>query len=86
MKLNPPETAPKDGTQILGHFYYRWFCLAVWNPFSEEWVICQLEGNYVGGLEDLSFTNEYIKHEDLVGWIPLPNLSGWIPFRKQGDK
>jgi len=43
MKWKLPETAPKDGTVILGDFGYPWPLVAVWNSYDEKWVTVSLQ-------------------------------------------
>jgi len=43
MKLNPPETAPKDGTMILVCFHNSYLSPAVWSSVFQKWATTFLE-------------------------------------------
>lgn len=70
----PPETAPRDGTQLLGDFGWPWACPAVWNPVHEEWTICVLQAGDVDGKPDYYFETDSDRPRDLKRWMPLPEL------------
>jgi hypothetical protein len=71
--LNPPETAPKDGTPFLGHFGYPWLLPTTYSPADEKYCYAKLECDlYKGEWNSFYFTNEW--DENLLGWIPMPIL------------
>jgi len=73
MKWKTPETAPKDGTVILGDFGYPWPFVAVWNSYDEKWVMPSLNAQKMEyGKIDYWFENEQERAEDLKSWMPLP--------------
>lgn len=71
----PPDTAPRNGTLILGDFGCPWALLAVWDEYDEQWVTampqsCQMEDGR---------TNSYLETDTeadgaLRRWTPLPRL------------
>lgn len=71
--LNPPETAPKDGTVFLGHFGYPWFLATTYSPADEKYCYADLEASSdVAEGDSFYFTNEW--HGTLLGWLPWPEL------------
>jgi hypothetical protein len=75
MTLRPPETAPKDGTQILGSFGYPWIQVAAWCSVSESWAVATMQATSEDdGKSDVWFETECEKDSELRGWMPLPEL------------
>lgn len=72
----PPDTAPKDRL-IIADIGMPWACLAVWNVPSQKWCVTELEcGLYQGEWNDVSISHTFESAEDLLGWLPLPELPG----------
>ncbi len=76
MNWNPPETAPKDGTPILGDFGYITASYAVWDEYEKEWCIttiqaCEMES----GITNTWLETDYEKMEGLKRWMPIPKLT-----------
>lgn len=65
-----PETAPKDGTIILGDFGYPWAVPAVWDPVVEEWATAQLSP--CAPDESVEWQTEWLGHRRLKGWYAMP--------------
>jgi len=63
MKLNPPDTAPKDGSGILISFNNKPITQAFWSKANEKWNVAFCQHG--------RFTNIRIRHERLTGWLPL---------------
>ncbi len=76
--LQAPESAPQDGTMILGDFGYHSLVVAVWSPYHEEWAIANLMGINWDNTDhtELHFETEYHAHDELVGWLPYPTVKG----------
>jgi len=73
MKLNPPETAPKDGTLILAKFGRRELEPAVWISRYREWKVSRFHKPKDWG--DLpTFVCWEFEEDKLRGWLPLPNI------------
>lgn len=73
--LSTPETAPRDGTVILGHFGYPWLMAATWNEVTDQWAVAELQADlYDGQWNDRYFATEYLPPKDLLGWLPMPEL------------
>lgn len=71
--MNPPETAPKDGTIFLAHVGYPYLTVCRWNAPSSKWVVALPQTNfYDGAWDDFYFENEFEDENQLLGWIPLP--------------
>jgi len=66
MKLNPPETAPRDGSSVLIAFDNKPIRQAFWRRDDERWnaAFCR----------DGKFTSAGIRHERLTGWLPMPKI------------
>jgi len=68
MKLNPPETAPKDGTEILAIFDDgQYLHSAVWNNSSSVWMVAF-------GLDTGYFAVCPFPSDSLSGWLPMPEI------------
>jgi len=67
MKLNPPETAPKDGTEILATFYKsKQLQPTVWNIKDAVWLMAfAYEGSF------LIFSAQM---KAMTGWLPMPTI------------
>jgi len=75
MKLNPPETAPKDA-MILADFgpTYPHLVPAIWNPASYAWVeACKVRGPYSADTDYTSFGGKHVE-ASLCGWMSLPSI------------
>ena len=73
MKWNSPESAPKDGNQILADVGCQWAVVAVWNTCIEKWVYANLQAcEMVNNTLDTYFENE--QESTIKGWLPLPEL------------
>jgi len=74
MKLNPPETAPKDRV-ILADFGYRHLSPAIWSPYGERWCIAAIAQAEYGDEEpEMYFENECFMSPRMRGWLPLPKI------------
>lgn len=72
-KWNYPESAPKDGTQILADVGLPWAVVAVWCSHDEKWVYPNLQAcDMANGTTDTYFENE--QESTIKGWLPLPEL------------
>jgi len=74
MKLNPPETAPKDGRTILAVFEGgKYLHSAIWHNDSQTWT-----GNWVValGLDNGFFSITPRPYKKLTGWLPMPQIDG----------
>jgi hypothetical protein len=69
-----PETAPQDGSQILGDFGYPWPQVAAWNTHDEKWAtVIMIAHDYCGKI-DIWFETELEAEKQLKRWMPLPSL------------
>lgn len=75
--MNPPDTAPRDGTMILASIGWPWLVPAIWNSHDKEWVCaCHQMQPMDGDDDDWWFENEREKDKDLNGWLPIPGIGG----------
>jgi len=76
MKLNPPETAPRDEL-ILGQFNSRGGRhLTIWDHFRERWVVLTLSQTLhpeVSKMERI-FRSSFFPEQALIGWQPMPQI------------
>ena len=73
--LNPPETAPKDGTVILGDFGWPWMLTACWNNHDEKWAVSMIQACLMeNGKVDTYFEADQEEHKSLKGWLPMPEV------------
>jgi len=74
MKLNSPESAPKN-IVILANFGGPHMCAAIWNPIKKTWCIAQTKDyTYTDELKVSSFDGFLIYDESLAGWLPMPTV------------
>lgn len=75
MIWHPPETAPINGTMILGDFRLPWPIPAVWDSYDEVWcgVVVQASLMYNGKYNYWLQTEIEGKHK-LKRWTHLPSL------------
>jgi hypothetical protein len=74
-KWNPPQTAPKDGSPIIGDFGYPWPLFASWNQYDEQWITAVLQAcPMVNDTNDSYFENEPQADKELLRWVPMPKL------------
>jgi hypothetical protein len=73
--LQPPHTALKDGTVILGDFVWPWLLPAVWNEYDEKWAACTVQACPMepDGKHDTYWETDQEDHGTLAGWMPIPN-------------
>jgi hypothetical protein len=69
-----PETAPQDGSQILGDFGYPWPQVAAWNTHDEKWATVNMMAHEYCGKIDIWFETELEAEKQLKHWMPLPSL------------
>lgn len=71
--LQPPHTAPKDGTIILGDFGWPWMLTACWNNHDEKWAVSMIQACLMeGGKVDTYWETDQEDHSALKGWLPMP--------------
>ncbi len=71
----PPETAPLDGTPILGDFGWPWANFALWDEYDEQWCIATLQASpMVDGPTNSWIETDTEKRGSLKRWMPLPSL------------
>lgn len=76
-RLNPPETAPKDGRPFLGDFGWPCLLMAIWNESDEQFCVCYPQTcELANGTIDNYFEVEWENAKDLKGWLPLPGKEG----------
>jgi hypothetical protein len=68
--LQPPETAPKDGSLILADFGWPWLVPTAWNKLNLEWATASFQSDSIG---DTWFETEWERESDMTGWMPIPN-------------
>jgi hypothetical protein len=72
---SPPDTAPRNGTLILGDFGWPWPLLAVWDEYDEQWVTATLQaGPMENGKKNSYLETDTEKGSALKRWTPLPLL------------
>jgi hypothetical protein len=71
----PPETAPRNGTLILGDFGWPWANFAVWDEYDEHWCISTLQAcPMASGRINSYIETDTEKLASLKRWMPLPKL------------
>jgi hypothetical protein len=70
-----PETAPRNGTQIIGDFGWPWPLPCAWDEYDEEWVVCVLQCcPMVDGSNNTYFETDIEREKNLLRWMPMPVL------------
>lgn len=76
MKVNPPETAPRDGTLFLANIGYPQYVVCCWSGTDNNWVYPHLQvGQYLGEWNDYYFETEHDNEGALIDWIELPSTA-----------
>ena len=71
----PPETAPLDGTPILGDFGWPWANFGLWDEYDEQWCIATLQASPMAdGPTNSWIETDTEKRGSLKRWMPLPPL------------
>jgi hypothetical protein len=71
----PPETAPLDGSPILGDFGWPWANFALWDEYDEQWCIAMLQASPMAdGPMNSWIETDTEKRASLKRWMPLPSL------------
>jgi len=76
MKLNPPETAPRNSL-VLGHFKgVAAMIPMIWDYEYERWIVPWLMEEACEGSSGVMrvFRNNYFRSGALTGWIPMPGV------------
>jgi hypothetical protein len=70
-----PETAPRDGTQIIGDFGWPWPLPTVWDEYDEKWAVCYLQRcPMANGRSNTYFEMDTEPDKNLRRWMPMPVL------------
>ena len=70
-----PETAPRDGTLILGDFGRPWPNPAVWDEYDGQWCIATLQASpMVDGPTNSWIETDTERGDSLRGWMEMPIL------------
>lgn len=71
--MNPPETAPKDGSLFLGDFGWPQLLPTMWNSHDQKWNVALPQIQEMAPYaDDNYFENEQQDPGDLKGWIEWP--------------
>lgn len=71
----PPESAPLNGTLILGDFGWPWPIPAVWDTYDEQWCVATVQASPMqGGPHNYWLETDTEKKAALKRWMPLPQL------------
>lgn len=72
---SPPETAPLDGTPILGDFGWPWVCFAVWDTYDEQWRVATVQASPMSdGPHNYWLECDTEMRGSLKRWTHLPAL------------
>ena len=73
--MNPPETAPRDGTVFLAHIEgCPWMVPCVWNDALKMWNYANLAQYPISKGVERYFENECRLADALLGWLPMPEI------------
>jgi hypothetical protein len=74
IRLNPPETAPKNGAIILAEFGDGRLMPAMWCFYSKVWVIAMPTVDVVTAIPTYErfFLNETEEPNRIRGWLSIP--------------
>lgn len=68
-----PETAPRDGTVVLGDFGYPWPIMTMWDGYDEKWAVATVQACPMeGGRTNAYFETDTEDAPALRQWHPLP--------------
>ena len=69
-----PNSAPKDGTLILGDFGFPWALPAIYSPASESWCYATVQADSLCVTLDVWLETDHEPHSALKQWMPMPKL------------
>lgn len=72
MKLQSPETAPKDGSQILVDLGYEKLYAAMYDQEIKRWSVALPMADTFDGIISAWYEND--DYEKINGWMPMPEL------------
>ncbi len=71
----PPESAPLNGTLILGDFGWPWPLPAVWDTYDEQWCVATVQASPMkDGADNYWLETETESKSQLKRWMPMPSL------------
>ena len=72
----PPESAPLDGTMILGDFGWPWAIPTVWDTYDEQWSVATVQASLMAdGPMNYWLETDTENKTQLKRWMPIPSLS-----------
>jgi hypothetical protein len=73
--MNPPETAPLDGTPILADFGWPWLSYAVFSASDGKWCHATLQCSHGQDVvREFYFENEYEDKASLKCWCEIDSM------------
>lgn len=71
----PPESAPSNGTLIIGDFGWPWPIPCVWDPYDEMWCVATIQASpMVDGADNYWFEIDTESKHCLRRWMHMPVL------------
>lgn len=75
----PPESAPLNGTLILGDFGWPWPIPAVWDTYDEQWSVATVQASPMqDGADNYWLETDTENKSQLKRWMPMPSLPNAI--------
>jgi hypothetical protein len=72
---SPPDTAPRNGTLILGDFGWPWPLPAVWDTYDEQWCVVTVQASPMkDGADNYWLETDTENKSQLKRWMPMPHL------------
>jgi hypothetical protein len=71
----PPESAPLNGTLILGDFGWPWPLPAVWDTYDKKWCVATVQASSMqDGADNYWLETDTENKSQLKRWMPMPHL------------
>jgi hypothetical protein len=77
--MNPPETAPRDGSVFLAAVGWPWLLPCMWCEVSARWAVATPQACGTGTDVDRWWECDYETDEALTGWLPMPENATALP-------
>ena len=73
--MNPPETAPRDGSVFLADIGWPWLLPCMWCDRPGKWSVATPQACTAGREADRWWESDWEAEDALTGWLPVPEAN-----------